>query len=158
MLSNNLIRMCAAGSGKTWGICSDALNFIRNNPSPKRILILTYTNRGVEAIEWEIKKQNHGVIPSKINIQTWYSFLLIELIKPHQTYLFQINEVESIDFSAVYGQINYFKKGNKNRYINKNKDLPKGDCYEQQVLNIEGKTIFISQLLIEVNQTETIAV
>ena len=123
MLSNNLIRMCAAGSGKTWGICSDALNFIRNNPSPKRILILTYTNRGVEAIEWEIKKQNHGVIPSKINIQTWYSFLLIELIKPHQTYLFQINEVESIDFSAVYGQINYFKKGNKNRYINKNKDL-----------------------------------
>ena len=36
--------------------------------------------------------------------------------------------------------------------------LPKGACYEQQVLNIEGKTIFISQLLIEVNQTETIAV
>lgn len=117
MQSKNLIRCAAAGSGKTWGICRDALKIIRAG-SNKRVLIVTYTNKGVEAIETEFKKQNFGVLDRRVVICSWYHFILYDLIKPYQTCLTNINEIKSLDFSELYGKRNFGKSGTKERYMN----------------------------------------
>lgn len=117
MLSKNVIKLSAAGSGKTWGICNDALAIITYPEYSKRILITTYTNKGVETIEKEIRKQNQGVLDPRIIVYTWYQFLLTELIRPYQTCIAGINEIKSFDFSKMYGRINYQSAGDKRRYI-----------------------------------------
>ena len=43
---NNKAKMSAAGSGKTWDICHEALEVVTH--TDKRALIVTYTNRGAE--------------------------------------------------------------------------------------------------------------
>ncbi|MBQ8982444.1 MAG: UvrD-helicase domain-containing protein [Lachnospiraceae bacterium] len=57
MQLNNVINVAAAGAGKTYGICSDALQVIESNATNKRILILSYTNRGVDSINAETRKK-----------------------------------------------------------------------------------------------------
>lgn len=122
MQSKNLIRCSAAGSGKTWGICHDALKIVESI-ADKNVLITTYTNKGVDAIESELKKQNCGVLHNHIIVRSWYQFLLYDLIRPYQTFLTGINEVKSFDFSNLYGKINYGKVGTKTRYVNSNGDV-----------------------------------
>ena len=78
----NTIKISAAGSGKTYDICHDALNVVSNGC--KKVLIVTYTNRGENAVETEIRKQNKGVLHPQIAIKTWYRFLLSDAIKPYQ--------------------------------------------------------------------------
>ena len=102
MQLNNVINVAAAGAGKTYSICSDALQVIESNDTNKRILILSYTNRGVDSIKAEIRKQNMGVLCSQIQVMTWYRFLLNEMIKPYQSVIFDVNEVKSIDFENKY--------------------------------------------------------
>ena len=60
MQLNNKVIVAAAGAGKTWGICQEVIKEAKN--TKKKILITTYTNKGVESIETEYKKQNFGVI------------------------------------------------------------------------------------------------
>ena len=120
MSSKNTIRMSAAGAGKTWGICNDALSIVSEATYNKRVLITTYTNKGVDAIKNEIKKQNGGVIHEKIVVKSWYQFLLSDLIRPYQTYIAGINEIRSYDFSKAYGFVNYKTVGSKPRYIDNN--------------------------------------
>lgn len=144
MQSNNIIRVEAAGAGKTYRICQEALELAGHIETFKRILILSYTNRGVESIKTELCKQNFGVLDSKIEIMTWYRFLLNEMIKPYQSELFAINEVKSIDFFDAYGTINYKKKGTRERYITSNGDI-KSSVASELILHIdkitEGKVI-----------------
>ena len=120
MQSNNIIRVEAAGAGKTYNICKEALERAANTESNKRVLLLSYTNRGVGAIKDEVCKQNMGVIDSKIDIMTWYSFILNELVKPYQNVIFGINEIKSIDFTDAYGKVNYGKTGTRGRYVTSN--------------------------------------
>ena len=117
MLSNNIIKISAAGSGKTWDICNDALTITKDGS--KKVLITTYTNRGAASIRKEIKNQNCGVLSKNIIIKTWYEFLMAELIKPYQNSLngVSINEIKTFDFSNMYGKVNYAKKGTKQRYL-----------------------------------------
>lgn len=119
MLSNNTIKMSAAGSGKTWGICNAALSIVSEQTQTKKILITTYTNKGVDAICNEIRKQNNGVLHERIIVKSWYQFLLSELIRPYQTYIVGINEIRSFDFTKTYGYVNYDETGSKSRYIDK---------------------------------------
>jgi hypothetical protein len=116
MPSNNTIKMCAAGSGKTWGICNDALSVV-GEAQGKRALITTYTNKGVETVNNEIAKQNLGVPSSRIVIKSWFQFLMSELIRPFQSYITSINTLKSFDFSDRYGKINFAPKGTPRRYI-----------------------------------------
>lgn len=111
----NIVRLAAVGSGKTYGICSDALKEIHGNRNI-RILMVTYTNRGAEAIRSELEAQNKGVLPAKIVIYTWYQFLLKELIKPYQTYITGINKLVSIDFTHEHSR-NFASAGTAKRYI-----------------------------------------
>ena len=80
---NNTAKMSAAGSGKTWDICHEALESVKRND--KRSLIVTYTNRSTESARQEIRKQNDDVLHPRIIVKTWYRFLLSDMIKPYQT-------------------------------------------------------------------------
>ncbi len=139
MQSNNIIRVEAAGAGKTYNICKEALEKTDNTESDKRVLLLSYTNRGVGAIKDEVCKQNMGAIDSKIDIMTWYSFILNELVKPYQNVIFQINEVKSIDFSDAHGKVNYKNTGIRERYITSNGDIKSKEIAEL-VLQINKKS------------------
>lgn len=110
----NIVRLAAAGAGKTWGICREAISISRD--PLKRILLLSYTNKCIESIRAEVEKQNGGIVPKNINIMSWYQFLLNELIKPYQTYIAGINEIKSLDFSLEHDR-NYEETGTKERYI-----------------------------------------
>ena len=111
----NTVRLAAAGAGKTYGICLDALKAIRESRK-NRILMVTYTNRGVESIRAELEAQNKGIFPAGIVVYTWYQFLLKELIKPYQTYITGINELNSLDFTSEHSK-NFERKDTAKRYI-----------------------------------------
>lgn len=111
----NTVRLAAAGAGKTWKICNEALSAAHCEHS-KNILIVTYTNKGVDSIHKELELQNMGVIPQKVRIMSWYQFLLKELIRPYQTFIAGINEVRSFDYSLEHSR-NFAKSGTKRRYI-----------------------------------------
>lgn len=117
MLSNNIVKISAAGAGKTWDICHDALTV--TEAGDKKVLITTYTNRGANSIRNEIRKQNQGVLSSRVVVKTWYELLMSDFIKPYQSSLtgISINEIKTFDFSDMYGKINYAKQGTKRRYL-----------------------------------------
>ncbi len=143
MQLNNKVIMAAAGAGKTWGICREVIE--ESKKTNKKILITTYTNKGVESIEKEYKKQNDGVIDRNIVIQTWFQFLLSELVKPYQrSILNEYNVIKSIDFNKQYGFINYAKRGTRKHYITKNNDILSNTVSEFVIdsnKNTQGKVI-----------------
>lgn len=119
--SRNIVKMSAAGSGKTYDICEDAL---KNAKLGNRVLITTYTNRGVESVRKEIRSQNEGVLHSLVVVKTWYEFMMADLIKPYQRYLTnEIGGIKGFDYSQVYRYINYDKYGTQKRYITGSKKV-----------------------------------
>lgn len=140
MSSNNMIRMCAAGSGKTWGICNEALANVNNATNTKRVLITTYTTKGVDTVYKEITKQNLGVPSQQIIVRSWYQFLLVELIRPYQSYIVGINQIKAFDFSDRYGQVNFGRKGEIIRYFSGKQRFVKKDCASELVLFINEQS------------------
>lgn len=116
MQLNNIVIMAAAGAGKTHDICKEVIENAKI--TNKKILITTYTNKGVESIEKEYKKQNDGVIDKNVIILSWFQFLLRELVKPYQSSILkEINIINSIDFNQQYGYINFNPRGTPKHYI-----------------------------------------
>ena len=70
--------IAAAGAGKTTHLVNEALK----DPT-KKILITTYTEANEEEIRRKFLKLNKS-IPKNVTIQTWYSFLLQDWVKPFQ--------------------------------------------------------------------------
>lgn len=113
--SRNIAKMSAAGSGKTYDICKEALEEAK---AGKRVLITTYTNRGADSVRKEIRKQNAGVLHPLVVVKTWFTFMMSDLIKPYQRYLTgEIGGIKAYDYSQAYGFINYGKTGTKGKYI-----------------------------------------
>lgn len=129
MPSKNLIKIECAGSGKTWNICRTALSIVSSDVD-KKVAIISYTNRGIQAVQSEIKNQNNGILHNHITVESLYSFLLNELIKPYQTYLFGINEIKSLDFSRMYGYINKHRIGQKARYMTAGRNITANEAAE----------------------------
>ena len=77
MKNNNLI-IAAAGSGKTTYLINEAIKF-----RDARVLITTYTEENAEEIKKKLIKRFKS-IPSFINVQTWFSFLIQHGVKPYQ--------------------------------------------------------------------------
>lgn len=129
-IMNNIAKMSAAGSGKTWDICHEALEVVKH--TEKRALIVTYTNRGAESVKNEIRKQHDMVLHPKVMVKTWYRFLLSDLIKPYQTGITgtSINHIKSVDFSEQFGQINRYKSGSYMRYINSGRNIRSNQAAE----------------------------
>lgn len=146
MPSMNLIKIECAGSGKTWSICQTALSIVSLDVD-KRVAIISYTNRGVQAVQSEIKKQNNGIMHSRITVESLYSFLLRELIKPYQSYIFGINEIKSLDFSRMYGFINKHRIGQKARYMTSGRNITANEAAELVVqLNTRSNGQVIKRL------------
>lgn len=146
MSSMNLIKIECAGSGKTWSICHTALSIVSSYVD-KRVAIISYTNRGVQAVQSEIKKQNNGIMHSRITVESLYSFLLRELIKPYQSYIFGINEIISLDFSRMYGFINKHRIGQKARYMTSGRNITANEAAELVVqLNTRSNGQVIKRL------------
>lgn len=119
--SRNIAKMSAAGSGKTYDICKDALEKAQ---SGNRVLITAYTNRGAESARKEIRLQNDGVLHPLVVVKTWFSFMMSDMIKPYQRYLTnEIGGIRSFDYSHTYGFINFAKTGAKRRYITSGKNV-----------------------------------
>ena len=130
----NIAKMSAAGSGKTWDICHDALESVKH--SGKCALIVTYTNRSTESARNEVREQNDGVLHPRVIIKTWYRFLLSDLIKPYQSVITggRINHIKTIDFSEQYGQRNLHKAGTYARYISTGRNVRSNQASELAVL------------------------
>lgn len=139
---NNDVIFAAAGSGKTYGICSKAIRLATQ--TKKTILLVTYTNEGVHSLETEYKKQNLGVIDSNVKITTWYSFVLSDFIKPYQCllnlkykyYKKEIpcdvleNYIKSIAFYQNEDTPRYYNKGHIQYFINGAHDIQKNKVSE----------------------------
>jgi len=117
--------MSAAGSGKTWGICNEALSVVSDQS--KHVLIMTYTNKGVDTVNIEIEKQNGGMQSYRIVVRSWFQFLMTEMLKPYQSFIIEINKLKSFDFSDRYDQVNYRKKGDPLRYLSSCRSYVKKD-------------------------------
>lgn len=81
---STLIIACA-GSGKTTHLVSRALAHQRN----LRTLIVTYTNQNRSIIEDRLHEKM-GCIPSWLVVDTWYSWMLRDCIRPYSKVLFSM--------------------------------------------------------------------
>lgn len=155
----NKVIFAAAGNGKTYNICKQALALAEK--TKKDILIVTYTHEGVRAIETEYRKQNCGVIDKNVIIKTWYSFLLSDLIKPYQCLLnlkykhykqeinFDIPEnlISTIAFYQDEPIPRWYKSGHVQYYLNGAWDIRKDNVSNLACLCINhSKTKVISRL------------
>ncbi|MCY6957429.1 UvrD-helicase domain-containing protein [Clostridium brassicae] len=109
MQLNNKVIISAAGSGKTTFIANDSLS--KKN---EKILILTYTIDNLNEIKKKIIKI-HGVIPNNVKIQSWFSFLLSEGVRPYQNYLYEKKRIKTIFFTNKTST-RFVKKENVEKY------------------------------------------
>lgn len=105
MLSDkNKIIIACAGSGKTTYIVNEALKV-----KDGKVLITTYTNENLDQIEAFFIEQI-GFVPANIAVQSWFSFLLQEGVRPYQNHMIECERVQSILFQTKSPQ--YHKKDN----------------------------------------------
>lgn len=110
MRSKNKITIACAGSGKTTSIVEEAIK-LKNY----KVLVTTYTLENLDQLKmFFIEKV--GYIPPNITIQSWYSFLLKEGVRPYQNYMTNKKRVRSIFFqnksSPYHKKDNYFTSSN----------------------------------------------
>lgn len=125
MQLNNQVIIAAAGSGKTRELVNKA-----NEMKNKKILITTFTIDNAEEIKRKFFDEV-GYIPPNVKIQTWFSFLLNEGIRPYQNFLYSKKRIENIEF--VTGQSTryvakreiekYYLKSGKRIYTDKLSDF-----------------------------------
>lgn len=92
-VKSNYFIFAAAGTGKTTQIVSQALSM-----PEKEILMTTYTIENTNNIIDAIIKQI-GYVPPNITILSWFSFLLTDLIRPYQTFLYDKERISEMAFS-----------------------------------------------------------
>jgi superfamily I DNA/RNA helicase len=103
--SSNVALIAAAGSRKTERIIEAALA-----DSSRRVLITTYTNENLRQIVRRIHDRV-GVLPSHIDVASWFTLLLNHAIRPYQHALLgEIGVVRGLNF-----------KGQRNRYMTRDK-------------------------------------
>ena len=89
MPSASRIIICAAGGGKTTRIVTDALG-----ETASRVALVTYTRNNEREIERKFYERG-AVIPARVEVMTWFVFLLYELARPYRSSLHD-QRIESI--------------------------------------------------------------
>lgn len=110
------VYLAVAGAGKTTQIVENILA----TTIKKRIAVISYANRAVASVTEKIREKNFGVIPSKVDIFTWYSFLYHECVLPYQRIMFVTADIRGMSFEQEQKntpQYNPFKKTDVRRYI-----------------------------------------
>lgn len=90
--SSNKIIIASAGGRKTSALVENAINC-----KDSRILITTYTRENLATITEYIFRKN-GCIPKHLTVNSWFSFLLIEGVRPYQQNIIPKTRITSIDF------------------------------------------------------------
>jgi DNA helicase-2/ATP-dependent DNA helicase PcrA len=81
--NHNKILISAAGSRKTTLIVKSSIK-----ASDKRILISTYTLDNLAQIK-SYFINDVGSVPNNVNVQSWFSFLLADCVRPYQNYVYE---------------------------------------------------------------------
>lgn len=131
--SKNRVIIASAGSRKTTYLVEEAITSHKN-----RILVLTYTNENLNQIKTYFKDRL-GIIPQNINIQTWFSFLLSDGVRPYQNHLYDGPRVETIFYPSrpqiFRGNRRYISKEKAEKYYFVNKNLIISDNMSDFVVN-----------------------
>lgn len=88
----NKIVIACAGSGKTTFIVKEALKLKKS-----RVLVTTYTNENIDEIKKYFIKEN-GCVPTNVTVQSWFSFLLQEGVRPYQNFKTDRGRARSVYF------------------------------------------------------------
>ena len=115
-LAKNKVVIACAGSGKTTYLAKEALKLKQS-----RILVTTYTTENLDQVRAFLVKEA-GFIPSNITIQSWFSFLLQEGVRPYQNFLTDKKRVVSVYFQEalnLYHHKNSYLTGANYIYSNK---------------------------------------
>lgn len=84
--------VAAAGSGKTTHLVNEVL------AAPnRRVAVVTYTNNNYSVIHSTFARQN-GVTPSRVEVCTWFAFLLHECARPYQRSTYSDERLRAIVF------------------------------------------------------------
>ncbi len=94
---NRKLVLASAGAGKSRLIVKSAL---KKAGSGKRVLIVTYTENNQEELAKKICELNNGTIPSNITIKGWFAFLLEEMVRPYQSFIFE-ERIPTINFNST---------------------------------------------------------
>lgn len=81
MPSSSRFIICAAGGGKTTRIVNDALA-----EASSRVALVTYTHNNEREIERKFYERG-ATIPGRVEVMTWFVFLLHELARPYRSSL-----------------------------------------------------------------------
>ena len=110
----------AAGSGKTQRLIERALAAAAHG---KRVLITTYTIENRNQIERRVA-ETCGVVPTNVDILTWYRFVINELCHPYQlAFLGEVGVVGSLNFEGR--PFRFAKKDHPSFYLDKQGDVYK---------------------------------
>lgn len=94
-IKNKVIIACAGGR-KTTHLVEEALKIV-----DEPVLITTYTLENLDQIYSYIVERK-GFVPSNIKLDSWYTFLLHDFIRPYQNNVFpNIEKVETLDFNST---------------------------------------------------------
>jgi DNA helicase II / ATP-dependent DNA helicase PcrA len=109
MLSDkNTVVVASAGSGKTTYLVKAAIDAYQ-----EKVLILTYTNENLRQIK-DYLIMKCGYVPPHITIQSWFSFLLQDGVRPYQSVMNNRKRVKSIFY---YENILTAEQRDRLRYI-----------------------------------------
>lgn len=125
MRSRNVAIVAAAGGGKTTRIVSQCLA-----NKHERSALITFTQNNTEQLEQKIYTAN-GVIPGHIEVWSWYSFLIKELARPFQNYMYE-PRIDGLNWVTGRSDI-YAKKEQVGRFYFGNCNLVYSDKLSQFV-------------------------
>lgn len=117
MPSINRVIVACAGGGKTTCIIERALA-----QRDKRVLLTTYTNENL----FEIRKKIiylKGFVPENLTINSWYTMLLRDFVRPYQKILLPEAHIRSVDFVSTPPRFTSRDGNPKGYYLNKNNDI-----------------------------------
>jgi DNA helicase-2/ATP-dependent DNA helicase PcrA len=95
MQSTNQVIICSAGGGKTTAVVRQALA-----ETQSRLALVTYTRNNKREIERQIF-ECCPAIPSRIEVMTWFTFLLHDLARPYRRVLYD-HRIEGIHWEEGY--------------------------------------------------------
>jgi DNA helicase-2/ATP-dependent DNA helicase PcrA len=109
MQSASHIVICAAGGGKTTEVVRQALA-----ETQSRLALVTYTRNNRREIERKIF-ECCPAIPSRIEVMTWFTFLLQDLVRPYRRVLYdhRVDGIAWVDDRSA----KFTEKANLERYF-----------------------------------------
>lgn len=140
-MNSNTFIFASAGSGKTTTLVKKALE-----EKNKNILITTFTLENINNIK-NIFIHLNGVVPNNITIQSWFSFLLSDMVRPFQNYIYSEDKIMEMHYVHGISAL-YTREKDSNHYLNLDKKAIYSDKIAKfsYVANKRGNNCYIKRL------------